>query len=219
MVGAELIHRQPLVLRFENSSPLDRYTHGELAGTQPVDGLAQVRYQRHIHLAEQAAQILRSEIGMIIEKLPRNPRSAHFANVRGDNLSLELGIQQIPIGFVFARIDQLSVVCRAGAGRYIALVDENILSLFVGVLLFALPPSGGVGDFRQDQSRLYRIEHFALIKNLKKRISTTVVNVDKIFAGSPLRRNTLGKVGSGAGNVSYFDLGVSFLKYPRIDNS
>src|SRR4029434_141487 len=48
---------------------------------------------------------------------------------------------------------------------------------------------------------------------------TRVDNLDNISPAPPLRRNTLSKVGSGTGNVSYFDLGVSFLKYPRIDNS
>ena len=47
-----------------------------------------------------------------------------------------------------------------------------------------------------------------MIKNLKQRVATAVVNVDKIFAGAALRRNALREVSSGTRNVSYLDLRV-----------
>src|SRR5262249_55861052 len=106
----------------------------------------------------------------------------------------------------------------AGAGRYVTFVNKDKLPFFVGVLLFALPPSGGVGDFRQDQSRLDRIEHFPGVKNLKQRISAAVVDVDEIFARAPLRRDPLCEIGAGTGNVSYLDLGISLLKDSGVDN-
>ena len=55
---------------------------------QPVDGLTEIGDQRDVHLAEQAAQIFRSEIGVVIKKLPRNTRAAYSANIGGKNFSL-----------------------------------------------------------------------------------------------------------------------------------
>src|SRR5688572_11430862 len=155
---------------------------------------------------------------MIVKKLPWNTRAAHSANIGGKNFSLEFRVEQIPVGLELARIDQLRVISCARAGRNVTLVNENMLALFIGVLMLALPPFRRIGDLGQNQGRLDRIEHLAEMKNLKQRISAAVVNVDEILAGPPLRNNALGEVGAGAGDVSDLDLGISFLKHTGIDN-
>src|SRR5687767_10451560 len=108
--SAELVHRQPLVFCLEDSSALNRHAHGKFSHPQPVDGLTEVGDHSNVHLAEQAAQIFRSEIGVVIKKLPGNTRAAHSANVGGKNFSLQFGIEQIPVGLVLVRVDQLSVI-------------------------------------------------------------------------------------------------------------
>jgi hypothetical protein len=92
------------------------------------------------------------------------------------------------------------------------------LPFLVGVFLFSLPPLRSVGDLGQNQRRLDRIEHLAEIQILKQRITATVVDIDEIFTGTPLRRDPRRKIRSGTGEGGNFDLGISFLEHAGIDN-
>jgi hypothetical protein len=155
---------------------------------------------------------------MIVKKLPRNASSADSANINRENFSLELGIEKIPVGFVLAWVEQLAIVSCPGAGRYVALIDKNVLALFIGVFMFAFPPFRRVRDLRQNQRRFDWVEHLPKIKNLIQRISTAIVNVDEILAGPPFSRYARREIGAGPGNVSNFNFRVTFLKHSGFNN-
>ena len=74
---------------------------------------------------------------------------AHPVNIIGNDLALPFWIQEIPVRLDLFGIHKFGVK-GVFAAVHIALKNENISSLGIGVVVFAVPPFRFIGDFGED---------------------------------------------------------------------
>src|SRR5882724_2180713 len=101
--------RKPLLDRFFAFPGIAGDADGELAGGQPVDRLAIVAGDGHVHLAIEPAHELGAELGMVVKKEHRSVHTVH-ARIGGDDFSFPLGIEQVPICRELLRAHEVGVV-------------------------------------------------------------------------------------------------------------
>ena len=109
IAGVEHLYRQSLAFGVERVVGLAEEIEREAFLRQPVGGLTVIARVGDIHFAQQAAQILRPELGVMIEEARAVAPFAGFG-VGGDDLAFPLGIQDIREGFEFARARQRGMV-------------------------------------------------------------------------------------------------------------
>src|SRR5215813_3233770 len=103
--------RKSLFDRFFAFSGVARDADGELARGQPVDWLAVVTGDGHVHLAIEPAHELGAELRMVVKKQYGSVHTVH-ARIGGDDFPFPLGIEQVPIRRELSWAHQVGVVAQ-----------------------------------------------------------------------------------------------------------
>src|SRR5215475_3465654 len=170
-----LSQRKTLFDRFFAFSGVARNTDGELAGGQPIDWLAVVTGDGHVHLAIEPAHELGAELRMVVKKQYRSVHTVH-ARIGGDDFPFPLGIEQVPIRRELFWAHQVGIVAQLDDAT-VADKSKNVLSFGVDVSVFALPPLRLIQNFGQHEERLNRSED---IGGIKRRLSGALAAKEEV---------------------------------------
>ena len=134
---------------------------------------------------------------MLVEKnLRRIDRPGH-QRIDGDDLTLPLGIEQIPVGANLRGIDQLRIKSDIARPRR-AFEDEDITVLRIIVMMLALEPIGFVKNLGQHQQRLDRLEDLGFMKHRQRRDVAGDAQVGDILLAAPLAHHPLAQLKAAA---------------------
>ncbi len=81
-----------------------------LARSEPVFTLRKAGVKGQRHFAEQPAQKLRPQLRVVVKEAVTGGGKAAGFGIERDDLALPLGIEQIPVGFERAGIDEFGIV-------------------------------------------------------------------------------------------------------------
>src|SRR6516165_3878525 len=150
---------------------------------------------------------------MVVQKAQGMRDGADSAHIVRDDFALPFGLEKIPIGFDLLGIDQFRIVSVLAAMN-IALEDENILPVGIGVMMLAFPPFRFIRDFGKNQRRTNGFENVGLEINLNRRDHAIDKEIDEIFSGAPLGHHARAMLASAhIDNGVDLDLGIPLLKY------
>lgn len=206
-IDLELFNRQSL--RFRRFGVAAEKTKRILARGEPIQRLAVIPAQGNVHLGEKARQEGFSQSGNMVEEPRADPLAPGLPRIEGDDLAAPLGLDHVPVGFEFVRVDQIPVVEEI---RHIHAAEENenvaALGIHVGVL--PVPLFGLIDHLRQHHRRLDRIESLGRIEQRVGSARTADLDIPEKLSRTALRHDA--RPGLGRGRAGGDELNIR--KFP-----
>src|SRR4029077_20693877 len=151
----ELVDRQSLEFRLVGVRA--EKAQARFAAREPVDNLAEIAEERHVHLTEQLFDESRADRRVEVEKTHRSAPRPGNAHVARDDFAFPPAVDKVPERrnllwvYEFGVVSDVSLLLRAD-------VTENELPFGVDVAVLALIPERYIRHLRQQQRGFDRIE-------------------------------------------------------------
>src|SRR6266850_1382630 len=197
----ELFDRQSLEFRLVGVRA--EKAQARFAAREPVDTLAEVAEERHVHLAEQLLDESRTDRRVKVEKPHRSASRPGDAHVARDDFAFPPGVDEVPDRTNLLRVDEFGVVSDVSL-LLRGDVTEDELPFGVDVAVLALIPERFIRHLRQQERGFDRIEALGQVQRPVVRGDAFAAHVGDELTRAALCQNALGRLAGARGgrNVS-----------------